>query len=97
MGQARNDYDDLSDLIADSLAVLAQRRAKYDGDDIAAVALLAELVDAAESALASRVRAARVTGHSWQDISRALNTSPIEVRLRFDHRAVGDRAWLHEQ
>jgi hypothetical protein len=30
------------------------------------------------------VHDARANGHSWDEIARALATSPVEARLRFD-------------
>src|SRR5260370_22116249 len=84
VGQRADTYDDVSDLVEDSLVVLAQRRAKYLGDDLAVVELSASVVDAAVQALADRVRSARAHGCSWADIASALYTSPTEVRMRFD-------------
>jgi hypothetical protein len=76
-------YDDVSDLIQESLVLLAERRAAWLGDDIAAIRLLANLVDKAAEALALRVAAARSAGTTWQEIADALGTTPTEVRLRF--------------
>ena len=75
--------DDISDLIQESLVILAERRAAWLGDDKAAIRLLANLVDKAAEALAQRVAAARGTGTTWQEIADALGTTPTEVRLRF--------------
>ena len=76
-------YDDVSDLIQQSLAMLAERRAAWLGDDTAAIRLLANLVDKAAEALAQRVAAARDAGTTWQEIADALGTTATEVRLRF--------------
>jgi hypothetical protein len=97
MGGGHSEYDDASDLINDSLGILAQRRAKYAGDDLVAITLLAALMDTAGKTLAARVQAARDHGHTWQDIGGALTTSPVEARLRFDHQLDGCRPWLHER
>jgi len=76
-------YDDISDLIEDSLVVLAQRRAAWLGDDEAAIQLLADLVDKTAEALAQRIRAAHAAGLSWEGIADALGSTPTELRLRF--------------
>lgn len=68
-------YDDISDLIDDSLQELARRRAKWPGDDLQAVTLLASLVEAAEQALIARVTIAHENRHSWADIAEALGSS----------------------
>ena len=75
--------DDISDLIEESLVMLAERRAAWLGDDTAAIRLLANLVDRAAEALAQRVAAARAAGTTWQEIADALGTTPTEVRLHF--------------
>lgn len=76
-------YDDIGDLIEDSLVVLAQRRAAWLGDDKAAIQLLANLVDKTAEALAQRIRAARAAGISWEEIADPLGATATEVRLRF--------------
>jgi hypothetical protein len=76
--------------------VLAQRRAKYLGDDLAAVELLASFIDAAVQALADRVENARAHGRNWLDISSALSISPTEARMKFDPRSTEGRSWLHD-
>lgn len=97
MGCHNHDYDDARDLITDSLGILAKRRAKYAGDHLVAITLLATLIDTAENTLASRVQAARADGHTWQDISGALETSQVEARLRFDQQPDDYRQWLHDR
>ena len=76
--------DDTYDLINDAVAALAERRGTWLGDDIAAIALIASLIDQAERWLPQHVHDARANGHSWDEIARALATSPAEARLRFD-------------
>ncbi len=87
-------YDDTTDLIEESLEVLAQRRAKWLGDDLQAVGLLANLIEAAERALADRVRSARANGHAWLEIAETLATTPTEVRLRFESGCPTERTRL---
>ena len=77
----------MSDLIEESLVVLAQRRAAWLGDDKAAIQLLANLADKTAEALAQRIGAARTAGISWDEIAEALGATPTDVRLRFaDHQ-----------
>lgn len=76
-------YDDIGDLIENSLVVLAQRRAAWLGDDEAAIRLLADLVEKTADALAQRIRAAHASGVSWQEIADALGSTPTEAWLRF--------------
>jgi hypothetical protein len=94
-GHRIDTYDDASDLVEDCLVVLAQRRARYLGDELAAVELLASLIDAAVQALADRVGSARAHGYGWLDIASALSTSPTEAHLHFDQTSSQRRAWLH--
>src|SRR5262245_24155961 len=89
-------YDDVSDLVEESLVELAHRRAKYLGDDLAGVELLATFIDAAVRALADRVGIARAHGCSWLDIASALSTSPMEARMHFDQIPCQGRSWLHD-
>jgi hypothetical protein len=86
--------DDTYDLIDDAVAALAERRGTWLGDDIAAIALIASLIDQAERWLPQHVHDARANGHSWEQIARALATSPAEARLRFDPQSpVADGRW----
>jgi hypothetical protein len=78
--------DDVSDLVEESLVVLAQRRAAWLGDDRAAIRLLANLADKTAESLAQRIDAARSAGLSWEEIADALGVTPTEVRLRFADR-----------
>ena len=70
--------DDTCDLIDDAVAALAERRGTWPGDDIAAIALIASLIDQAERELPQHVHDARANGCSWEQIARALATSPAE-------------------
>jgi len=72
--------DDTYDLIDDAVAALAERRDTLLGDDIAAIALIASLIDQAERWLPQHVHDALANGHSWDEIARALATSPAEAR-----------------
>jgi hypothetical protein len=89
-------YDDVSDLVEESMVELAHRRAKYLGDDLVGVELLASFIDAAVQALADRVGSARANGCTWAAIASALSTSPMEARMHFDQMSCTGRAWLHE-
>jgi len=84
MAQAREPYSDTRDLIEECLADLARRRAKWQGDDLQAIALLASLVEATEQALAAPVTVARQNGHSWAEIAQTLGTTTTELRLQFE-------------
>lgn len=97
VGEAPRKYDDLIDLVEDALETLARRRAKYAGDDFAAMSLLASLIDYAEQVLADRVRGARADGRTWHEIADALATSPVEVCIKFGHCSSTDRSWLHDR
>jgi len=86
--------DDTYDLIDDAVAVLAERRGTWLGDDIAAIALITSLIDQAERWLPQHVHDARANEHSREEIARALATSPAEARLRFDPQSpVADGRW----
>jgi hypothetical protein len=89
--------DDTCDLIDDAVAALAERRGAWLGDDIAAIALIASLIDQAERELPQHVHDARANGRSWEQIARALATSPAEARLRFDPQSpVADGRWPYD-
>jgi hypothetical protein len=64
------------------LAALADV-APSPGDDLTAITLLASS-SARPNAAARAVTNARLNGHTWDEIARALTTSPVEARLRFD-------------
>jgi hypothetical protein len=89
--------DDTYDLIDDALAKLAERRGAWLGDDLAAITLIASLIDQAERFLPEMVTTARLNGHTWQEIARCLATSPDDARLRFDPDSpAADSRWPHE-
>ena len=89
--------DDTYDLIDDAVAALAERRGTWLGDDIAALALIASLIDQAERWLPQHVHDARANGHGWEEIARALATSPAEARLRFDPQSpAADGRWPYD-
>jgi hypothetical protein len=75
---------DTYDLISYALAQLAQRRRAWAGDDLTAITLLASLIDQAERFLPDLVDSARINGHTWDQIARALATSPEQAHLRYD-------------
>ena len=86
--------DDTFDLIDNALYTLAERRGAWLGDDLTAIILLASLIDQAERCLPELVTNARLNGHSWHQIARALATSPEEAQLRFDPQSpVADPRW----
>ena len=86
--------DGTCDLIDDAVTAPAERRRAWTGDDIAAPALLAILIDQAERWLPQHVHDARASGHSREEIARALATSPAEARLRFDPQSpAADGRW----
>jgi hypothetical protein len=86
--------DDTYDLIGNAPAGLAHRRGVRPGDDLAAITLLAGLIDQAERCLPELVTNARLNGHTWDQIAHALTTSPDEARLRFDPQSpIADPRW----
>jgi hypothetical protein len=80
--------DDTHDLIDDALAELARRLGAWLGawlgDDITAMTLIASLIDQAERFLPEMVTNAQLNGHTWDEIARAIGTSPEEAHMRFD-------------
>jgi len=89
--------DDTYDLIDDALAELAQRHGAWLGDDLAAITLLASLIEQAERCLPELVTNARLNGHTWAQIAHALATSPGEARLRFDPQSpIADPRWPYD-
>lgn len=88
--------DDTFDLIDNALATLAERRGLWLGDDLAAMALLASLIEQAERCLPQLVHDARANGHTWSEIGHALGTSPDDAQLRFDPESpIADSRWPH--
>ena len=89
--------DDTHDLIDDAITALAERRGAWLGDDITALALIASLIGQAGQWLPQHVHDARANGHSWEQIARALATSPTEARLRFDPQSpLADGRWPYD-
>jgi hypothetical protein len=89
--------DDTYDLIDDALFALAERRGAWLGDDLTAITLLASLIDQAERCLPDLVTSARLNGHTWDEIARALATSPGEAQLRFDPESpIADTRWPYD-
>jgi hypothetical protein len=89
--------DDTYDLTGDALAALAQRRGAWLGDDLTAITLLASLIDQAERFLPDLVTSARLNGHTWHEIARALATSPEQARLRFGPDSpIADPRWPYD-
>ena len=82
-GPGPHSGDDTYDLIDDALATLAQRHGAWLGDDLTAITLIASLIDQAGRFLPELVTSARLNGHTWDQIARALATSPDDARLRF--------------
>ena len=89
--------DDTYDLIDDALFQLAERRGKWLGDPIAAITLLASLIDQAERMLPENVLTALDHGTSWHDIATALATSPEQAELTYSPDSpVADHRWPHD-
>ena len=96
-GDGPRSGDDTYDLIDDALAVLAERRGAWLGDPLAAMTLLASLIDQAERMIPMLVLEARDHGHAWHDIARALAASPDQARLRYDPESpVADGRWPYD-
>jgi hypothetical protein len=89
--------DDTFDLIDDALAALAARRGVWLGDDLAAMALVASLIEQAERLLPQHVLDARANGHTGHEIAHALGTSPDDAQLRFDPDSpIADSRWPYD-
>jgi hypothetical protein len=89
--------DDTYDLIDDALAALAERRGAWPGDDLAAITLIASLIDQAERFLPELVTNARLNGYTWDRISHALATSPEQAQLRYgDQSPIADTRWPYD-
>ena len=86
--------DDTYDLIDDALA---ERRAAWPGDDLAAITLIASLIDQAERFLPELITNARLNGHTWDQIAQALATSPEQAQLRYsDQSPIADARWPYD-
>jgi hypothetical protein len=80
MVSAREPWSDTRDLIEDSLGLLARRQARYPGDDLVAICLLADPVSQTEAALAQRLgQRGQLAGHR-----RGAGRTVTEVRRRYD-------------
>ena len=89
--------DDTHDLIDDALYQLAERRGKWLGDPIAAITLLASLIDQAERMIPQLAHDARENGATWHDIATALATSPEKAELRYSPDSpIADSRWPHD-
>ncbi len=89
--------DDTYDLIDDALATLAQRRGAWLGDPVAAITLIASLIDQAERMLPEHVLLALDNGATWHDIATALATSPEQAELRYSPDSpVADSRWPYD-
>ena len=91
-----NSGDDTYDLIDDALHQLAERRGQWLGDPLAAITLIASLIDQAERMLPEHVLLA-LDDASWHDIATALATSPEQARLRYSPDSpVADSRWPYD-
>ena len=89
--------EDTYDLIDGALYQLAERRGRWLGDPVAAITLLASLIDQAERMLPENVLTARDHGASWHDIATALATSPDQAELRYSPDSpIADSRWPHD-
>lgn len=89
--------DDTYDLIDDALLQLAERRKAWLGDPLAAITLLASLIDQAERMIPMFATEAREEGASWTDIATALATSPEQAELRYSSDSpVADSRWPYD-
>jgi len=89
--------DDTYDLIDDALATLAQRRGAWLGDPVAAITLIASLIDQAERMLPEHVLLALDNGATWHEIATALATSPEQAELRYSPDSpVADSRWPYD-
>ena len=75
--------DDTYDLIDGALYQLAERRGSWLGDPVAAITLLASLIDQAERMIPMSAAEASANGATWTDIATALGTSPEQAELRY--------------
>ena len=89
--------DDTYDLIDDALYQLAERRRAWLGDPIAAITLLASLIDQAERMIPEHALLARDNGATWHDIATALATSPEQAELSYSPDSpVADSRWPYD-
>jgi hypothetical protein len=89
--------DDTCDLIDGALYALAERRGAWLGDDLTAMTLIASLIGQAERFLPELVASALLNGHTWNQISAALATSPEQAQLRYGPQSpVADTRWPYD-
>ena len=89
--------DDTHDLIDDALYQLAERRKAWLADPIAALTLIASLIDQAERTIPQLAHDARENGATWHDIATALATSPEQAELRYSPDSpVADSRWPYD-
>jgi len=79
--------NDTWDLVENALRELAGRRGRWPGDPLAAITLLASLIDQAERMIPELAADARKNRASWADIATALGTSPEQAELRYSPRS----------
>jgi hypothetical protein len=89
--------DDTYDLTDHALYQLAERRQRWLGDPLAAITLIASLIDQAERMLPEQVAEARANGATWHDIATALATSPEQAELRYSPDSpTADSRWPYD-
>jgi hypothetical protein len=89
--------DDTYDLIDDALSQLAERRKAWLGDPLAAITLLASLINQADRMIPLLAAEARDHGATWNDIAAALATSPEQAELRYSPDSpVADSRWPYD-
>jgi len=89
--------DDTYDLIDDALYHLAERRRQWLGDPLAALTLIASLINQAERMLPEHVLEARDNGSTWHQIATALATSPEQAELHYSPDSpVADSRWPYD-
>jgi len=89
--------DDTYDLIDHALYQLAERRGRWLGDPVAAITLLASLIDQAERMIPMFATEAHANGATWTDIATALGTSPEQAELRYSPDSpVADNRWPYD-
>ena len=89
--------DDTYDLIDNALCQLAGRRGRWLGDPVAAITLLASLIDQAERMLPMFAAEAHANGATWTGIATALGTSPEQAELRYNPDSpVAGKRWPYD-
>ncbi len=89
--------DDTYDLTGDALFKPAERHGAWPGDDLTAITLIVSLTGQAERFLPEVVTNARLNGHTWDQIARALATSPEEAQLRYGPESpIADTRWPYD-